>query len=62
MTDPQFLFVVEYPCEGHCRVEVDVNGENPRATVAMLVKAADQEHKRTCRPQVATPTFRTMFQ
>jgi hypothetical protein len=60
MTDPQLLFVVEYPCGRHCRVELDVDGDNPRLTVGMLARAADEEHERACTLRVgAGAAFRS---
>lgn len=63
MRDAQFLFVAEYPCDRHCRVELDLDDENPRATVAMLRRSADREHKRICTPSAgAMPSFEAIFQ
>lgn len=46
MTDPQFLFVAEYPCDQHCRIEVDL-GEvgNLRLTYGQMQRCADNEHQ-----------------
>lgn len=51
MTDPQFLFVAEYPCEKFCRVEVDLSEvDNLRFTFAQMQRRAEDEHKRLHRP------------
>jgi hypothetical protein len=51
VTDPQFLFVAEYPCDRFCRIELDLSEVgNLRFTFAQMRRRADDEHKRLHAP------------
>lgn len=51
MTDPQFLFVAEYPCDRFCRIEVDLSEvDNLRFTYAQMQRRTDDEHQRLHAP------------
>ena len=49
-TGPQAMFVVEYPCDLFCHIEVDVSGETGQVTLQQLQKAADTLHQREHEP------------
>jgi hypothetical protein len=62
MTDPQFLFVAEYPCDKFCRVEVDLGEvDNLRFTYSQMQRRAEDEHKRLHREshEDLTASFRS---
>ncbi len=62
---PQAFFVAEFPCDRHCRVELDMAEHHEQVTHRQLLAAADLEHDRihaAPRPFVPSfrePTFRT---
>ena len=56
MSDPQATFVVEFPCNLHCRVEVDLTGVHLGFTHRQMLASADDDHKRLHEPPpVPTP-------
>lgn len=58
MTDAQESFVVEYPCDLHCRVEIDLADHHARVTHRQMRDWAEVEHKARHEPkppEVATP-------
>jgi len=50
-TGPQTMFVVEYPCDQFCRIEVDVNGEPNGLTLQQMRAKADQLHQLEHEPE-----------
>jgi hypothetical protein len=52
-TGPQAMFVVEYPCDRFCRIEVDVSGEPSHVTMQQMWKKADGLHQRVHEPELA---------
>jgi hypothetical protein len=50
-TGPQTTFVVEYPCDRFCHIEVDLSGEPDRATLQQMRAKADQLHQREHEPE-----------
>lgn len=52
----QAMFVVEYPCDQFCRVEVDVSDEHGRATLQQLREKADGMHQRIHEPEPSEPS------
>ncbi len=44
-TGPQTIFVVEYPCDQFCRIEVDLNGEPDRLTLQQMRAKAEELHQ-----------------
>ncbi|GAB1689758.1 hypothetical protein [Krasilnikovia sp. M28-CT-15] len=50
---PQVMFVVEYPCDRFCRVEVDLSGERGQLTLQQMREKADGQHQRIHEPEVA---------
>ena len=48
--EAQESFVVEYGCEKHCRIEVDVDTINSRSTHRQMREHADAEHDRVHPP------------
>ncbi len=56
---PQATFSVEYPCDRHCRVELDMADHHDRVTHRGLLIAAELEHDRIhAAPRPFSPTFR----
>lgn len=51
----QSMFVVEYPCDRFCRIEVDVTGERGQLTLQQMRDKADELHRRVHEPDVAEP-------
>jgi hypothetical protein len=49
----QAMFVVEYPCDRFCRIEVDVSGERGQLTLQQMREKADGLHQRVHEPEVA---------
>lgn len=52
-TGPEATFVVEYPCDRFCRIEVDVTGERGEVTLRQLREKADGLHQRVHEPELA---------
>jgi hypothetical protein len=49
----QAMFVVEYPCDQFCRIEVDVTGERGQLTLQQMRETADGQHQRIHEPDSA---------
>jgi hypothetical protein len=47
----QVMFVVEYPCDRFCRIEVDLSGERGQATLQQMREKADTLHQREHEPE-----------
>ena len=52
-TGPQAMFVVEYPCDRFCRIEVDLSGEHGQVTLQQMREKADGLHQRVHEPELA---------
>ena len=50
---PQAMFVVEYPCDRFCRIEVDLGGERGQVTLQQLWERADGQHQQEHEPESA---------
>jgi hypothetical protein len=50
---PQAMFVVEYPCDRFCRIEVELIGERSQVTLQQLWDKADGMHRRVHEPELA---------
>jgi len=50
---PQAMFVVEYPCDRFCRIEVELTGERSQITLQQLWDKADGMHRRVHEPELA---------
>jgi hypothetical protein len=50
---PQAMFVVEYPCDRFCRIEVDVSGERSQVTLQQMREKADGLHQQVHEPGLA---------
>ena len=50
---PHVMFIVEYPCDRFCRVEVDLSGERGQATLQQMREKADGLHRRIHEPELA---------
>ncbi|MFI5894996.1 hypothetical protein ACIA5D_33345 [Actinoplanes sp. NPDC051513] len=50
---PQATFVVEYPCDRFCRIEVELTGERSQITLQQLWEKADGIHRRVHEPGLA---------
>jgi hypothetical protein len=50
---PQATFVVEYPCDQFCRVEVELFGERSQLTLQQMWEKADDMHRRMHEPEGA---------
>jgi hypothetical protein len=50
---PQAMFVVEYPCDRFCRIEVDLSGERGQVTLQQMREKADGLHRRIHEPELA---------
>jgi hypothetical protein len=48
----QAMFVVEYPCDRFCRVEVDVTRERGQITLQQMLDKADGQHQRIHEPEL----------
>lgn len=48
---PQAMFVVEYPCDRFCRIEVDLGGERDQLTLRQMWDKAEQAHQQIHEPQ-----------
>ncbi|WP_045740795.1 hypothetical protein [Actinoplanes rectilineatus] len=55
MTVPQPSFFVDYPCDRHCQVEVDVADAHLRYTLGQMLRAAEVQHRKLHEPS-AEPT------
>ena len=51
----QSMFVVEYPCDRFCRIEVDLSGEGGQLTLQRMREKADGQHRRVHEPDAAEP-------
>jgi hypothetical protein len=49
-TGAQATFVVEYPCDRFCRIEVDLGGERNQVTLQQMREKADGLHQRVHEP------------
>jgi hypothetical protein len=47
------MFVVEYPCDRFCRIEVDLSGERGQVTLQQMREKADGLHHRIHEPDLA---------
>ncbi|GIF18986.1 hypothetical protein BJ973_006033 [Actinoplanes tereljensis] len=47
----QVMFVVEYPCDRFCRIEVDLSGERGQVTLQQMRDKADGLHQREHEPE-----------
>jgi hypothetical protein len=47
------MFVVEYPCDRFCRIEVDLSGEPGQLTLQRMREKADGLHQRVHNPDLA---------
>lgn len=47
------MFVVEYPCDRFCRIEVELNGERGQVTLQQMRDKADGMHQRIHEPELA---------
>ncbi|WP_344174652.1 hypothetical protein [Pilimelia columellifera] len=47
------MFVVEFPCDLFCRIEVDLKGESSQVTLRQLREKADGMHRRVHEPELA---------
>jgi len=52
-TGPQAMFVVEYPCDRFCRIEVDLTSERSQVTLQQMREKADGLHDRVHQPELA---------
>ena len=50
---PQAMFVVEYPCDRFCRIEVDLSGERGQFTLQQMLEKAERSHQRVHEPDRA---------
>lgn len=50
---PQAMFVVEYPCDRFCRIEVELIGERGTTTLEQMWEKADGMHRRVHEPELA---------
>ena len=50
---PQAMFVVEYPCDQFCRIELEMTGERSQVTLQQLWEKADGMHRRIHEPELA---------
>jgi hypothetical protein len=50
-TGPQTMFVVEYPCDQFCRIEIDLSAEREQVTLRQLRDKADEAHQRAHAPE-----------
>jgi hypothetical protein len=48
---PQATFVVEYPCDQFCRIEVELTGERNNLTLQQMWEKADGQHRRVHEPE-----------
>jgi hypothetical protein len=45
------MFVVEYPCDQFCRIELEVAGEHGQVTLQQMWAKADEQHQRIHEPE-----------
>ncbi|MEV4348767.1 hypothetical protein AB0J83_30285 [Actinoplanes sp. NPDC049596] len=50
---PQATFVVEYPCDLFCRIEIEVAGEHSQVTLEQMWAKADEQHRHIHEPDAA---------
>jgi hypothetical protein len=50
--DAQSMFVVEYPCDRFCRIEVDLSSERGQLTLQQMRDKADGLHRRVHDPDL----------
>jgi hypothetical protein len=50
-TNSQAMFVVEYPCDRFCRIEVDLSGERSQVTLQQMREKADGLHQQVHEPE-----------
>jgi len=50
---PQEMFVVEYPCDRFCRIEVDLSKEHSQVTLQKMREKAEESHRRIHEPEAA---------
>jgi hypothetical protein len=51
----QSMFVVEYPCDRFCRIEVDLSGERGQLTLQQMREKADGLHHGIHEPDLTEP-------
>jgi len=56
------MFVVEYPCDRFCRIEVDLSTEPGGVTLQQMREKADGLHRRVHNPDLAEPDASTAAQ
>lgn len=44
-------FVVEYPCDRYCRIEVELSGERGQTTLQQMRDKAEELHRREHAPE-----------
>jgi hypothetical protein len=49
--DSQATFVVEYPCDQFCRIEVDLTGERGQLTLQQMREKAERSHQLVHEPE-----------
>jgi hypothetical protein len=42
--NPQAVFLVDYPCERHCQVELDLTDMHKQFTLRQMWASADHQH------------------
>jgi hypothetical protein len=47
------MFVVEYPCDRFCRIEIDLSGEPGQLTLQQMGEKADGQHRHIHEPEHA---------
>jgi hypothetical protein len=52
---PQATFVVEYPCDRFCRIEVDLSGESNEVTLRQMRQMSDRLHEQEHEPKLGEP-------
>jgi hypothetical protein len=50
---PQAMFVVEYPCDRFCHIEVGLAGERNQLTLQQMWEKADAMHQREHEPELS---------
>jgi hypothetical protein len=52
---PQATFVVEYPCDRFCRIEIELGGVSGDVTLQQLWEKGDGQHRRIHEPDLDEP-------
>lgn len=61
MSEPQETFLVDYPCDRHCQVEIDLTEVHTKFTIRQARSLAEAEHRERHEPLVESTPVHDML-